>query len=49
MTELTDCLQTHEPKVMDYPGEIAHPSELVPWALEMFADSLLEADMQSSE
>jgi hypothetical protein len=49
MTELTDCLQTHVPMVFDFPGKITHPSDPVPWALEMFAASLSEADMQFRE
>jgi hypothetical protein len=49
MSELTDCLQTQTPMVFDFPGEIPYPSDPVPWALEMFGASLLEADMQSRE
>ena len=47
MSALSDCLQTLVPKVMDFPGEIRHPTDPVPWALEMFAASLIEADIQS--
>ena len=43
---LTDCLQTLEPKVFDFPGEIAHPADPVSWALDMFAASVTQADMQ---
>jgi hypothetical protein len=49
MSALTDCLQTHEPKVLDFPDNSAHPSDPVPWALELFAANILQADMQSME
>lgn len=49
MSRLTDCLQTQTPMVFDFPGEVNHPSDPVPWALDMFADSVIEADMQCSE
>ena len=49
MSALTDCLQTHEPKVLDFPDNSAHPSDPVPWALELFAANVLQADMQSME
>lgn len=49
MSELTDCLHTHEPMVLDAPGEIIPPSDLVQWALDMFAASLIQADMQIRE
>jgi hypothetical protein len=49
MTELSDCLQTHTPMVFNFPVEIAHPSEPVSWALDMFAAYLSEADMQYRE
>jgi len=49
MFALSDCLQTLAPKVLDFPGEIPHPTDPVPWALEMFAASLAEADMQSGK
>jgi hypothetical protein len=49
MSELTGCLQTPEPKVFDFPGQLDHPPEPVSWALDLFAASPGEADMQSSE
>jgi hypothetical protein len=49
MTALADCLQTHTPVVFDFPGDPGYPSDPVPWALEMFAASLSEADMQFRE
>jgi hypothetical protein len=49
MKELSDYLQTHTPIVFNFPENIAHPSEPVPWALEMFAANLSEADMQFRE
>jgi hypothetical protein len=49
MSELTACLQTSEPKVLDFPEGVTHPSDPVSWALEMFATNLPEADMQSRE
>jgi hypothetical protein len=49
MSELTECLQTLTPMFFDFPGEIAHPPDPVPWALDMFAANLIEADMQSRE
>ena len=49
MNELSDCLQTIMPRVFSFSGEIAHPSEPVPWALDMFCAYLSEADMQFRE
>ena len=49
MSKLNDCLQTNTPVVFDFPGEINCPSDPVPWALDMFGDSLIEADMQATE
>jgi len=49
VSELTDCLLTHTPKVFDYPDGLTQPLDPVPWALELFAASLPEADMQSRE
>ena len=49
MSELTDCLHTDEPKVLNFPEGVTHPSDPVSWALEMFATNLPEADMQSRE
>ena len=49
MSEFSDCLLTPAPKVLDFPGEIPHPSDPVPWALDMFAASFIEADMQSRQ
>jgi phage-related protein len=49
MTELSDCLQTLTPIVINFPGEIDHPSEPVQWALDMFAANLSDADMQFRE
>jgi hypothetical protein len=49
MSELSDCLQTHAPKVFDFPDKLTLPSDPDPWALAMFAANLLQADMQSSE
>ena len=47
MPELTDCLLTHTPMVFDFPEAVKHPPDPVPWALELFAANLPEADMQS--
>lgn len=49
MTELSDCLQTIIPKVLNLPVQNAYPCEPVPWALEMFFTCLSEADMQFRE
>ena len=49
MSELSDCLQTHTPKVFDFPDNLSNPSDPDPWALAMFAANLPQADMQSSE
>jgi hypothetical protein len=49
MSELTDCLQTPLPKLFDFPADISLPSDLVPWALDMFAANLIQADMQIRE
>ena len=49
MSRLTDYLHTQTPLVLDIPQEVNFPSDPVPWALEMFADNVIEADMQSSE
>lgn len=47
MFGLSDYLLTIAPKVFDFPGKIPHPSDPVSWALEMFAASLVEAELQS--
>lgn len=47
MSELSDCLQTDTPVVFEFPGEIPHPANPVPWALDMFTASFVEADIQS--
>jgi len=44
-----DCLLTEVPKVLGLPGELMHPPDPVAWALDMFAASLPEADMQSRD
>ena len=49
MTEPADYLLTEVPKVFSLPGELTHPPDPVAWALDMFAASLPEADMQSRE
>lgn len=49
MSEPADCLLTEEPKVLGLPGQLTHPPDPVAWALDMFAASLREADMQSRE
>lgn len=49
MSELTDLLQTFTPKVFGIPDTLTHPRDPVPWALDMFAANLPEADMQSRE
>lgn len=49
MSELTDCLQTETPKALVLPGELVQPPDPVEWALDMFAASLPEADMQSKD
>ncbi len=49
MSELTDCLRTDAPKVIDFPENLAHPPDPVAWALELFAANLPQADMQSME
>ncbi len=49
MSELTDFLHTDEPKVLNFPEGVTHPSDPVSWALELFATNLPEADMQSRE
>lgn len=49
MSELTDCLHTAEPKVLNFPEGVTHPLDPVSWALEMFATNLPEADMQIRE
>ena len=49
MSDLVDCLLTDEPKVSDFPAGITHPPDPVSWSLEMFANNLPEADMQSRE
>jgi hypothetical protein len=49
MSELTDCLLTAVPKVLDFPAEIATPPDLVSWTLETFRASFIEADMQQME
>ena len=49
MSEPADCLLTEAPKVFRLPGELTHPPDPVAWALDMFAASLPEADMQARE
>jgi hypothetical protein len=49
MSELTDCLRSEVPKVLDFPNNLTHPSDPVGWALGMFAANLPQADMQSME
>ena len=49
MSELTDCFHTTEPKVLNFPEGVTHPSDPISWALEMFATNLPVADMQSRE
>ena len=47
MPELSDRLQNRTPMVLAFPDETPVPADPIPWALEMFAASLFEADMQS--
>jgi hypothetical protein len=49
MSEIADCLQTHTPKIIDFPVNLILPPDPVPWALDMFAVNLPQADMQSME
>jgi hypothetical protein len=49
VSELTECLQTHAPRVLDFPGDLAHPPDPVAWALDLFAANITQADMQSME
>lgn len=49
MSELTDYLQSNTPRVFDFPDALNHPPDPVPWALDMFSASVIEADMQSRE
>jgi hypothetical protein len=49
MTEPSDCLQTLTPMLVNFSGKIVHPVDPVPWALDMFAAYLSEADMQFRE
>ena len=49
MPVLTECLQTHTPKLLDFPGDLTHPPDPVSWALDLFAANIGQADMQSME
>jgi len=49
ISEPADYLLTEVAKVFGLPGELPHPPDPVGWALDMFAASLPEADMQSRE
>lgn len=46
MTRPNECLQTHAPKVLNFPDDMSHPESSVSWALSMFANNIVEADMQ---
>lgn len=49
MSKLTDCLDTHTPRILDFPAGITTPPDPVPWALEMFKTAVIYADMQSMQ
>jgi hypothetical protein len=49
MPILTDCLETHTPRILDMPAGIPFPSDPVSWALEMLEADVVSADMQCME
>jgi hypothetical protein len=46
MSELTDCFLSTEPKLLQFPEGIEHPSDPVDWAMGLYANGVAEADMQ---
>jgi hypothetical protein len=48
MSELTKCLQTQSPRVVNFPSTITLPSSPVDWALKMFESGAIEAALQIS-
>ena len=49
MSEITECLNTLAPRVLDFPATITPPSDPLSWALDLFKAAVTEADMQSME
>jgi len=49
MSEITECLNTLTPRVLDFPERIKPPPDPLTWALDLFKAAVVEADMQSIE